>query len=105
MLLLALAEWLPASDIGRVIVHGDAQGVLQGALKRKVKSPGLSPLMGELALLMALKGHVLEAVHVLDVENAWADALSRGECPPELSALPRGACAWRGGRAWRVLQA
>ena len=68
MMLRCLWTWVRATEQGCIRIRGDAQGILAALVKRAAKSPLLNEESSQ---------------------NEWADALSRGQMPRELSHLPR----------------
>ena len=99
MMLRCFWAWMTPAEQGFVRIRGDAQGALQALVKRAAISPLLNKVTKEVALHLAIHFTSLEALHVWSEDNKWADALSRGSMPPELSHLPRTPKApeyWRG---------
>ncbi len=94
-LLQCIASWIKPLTVaqGRLVVTGDAMGVLQDAVKFRARDPLLNLIMGELALLIAPLGHELEAAHVWSERNVTCDALSRmtvdTALPERLMGVPR----------------
>ena len=78
---------------GRIILVGDAEGVLQSVVKMAAKAKVINEIAKEVALHLAPLGLTLSGVHIWGEENCLADALSRlnsGEpIPPELVNVPR----------------
>ena len=77
--LLAVSTWrrLFANPVNRVILVGDAEGVLHGAVTLHSKDPVINKVFGEVALLIGPSGGCLKAVHYWSEDNEVADALSR----------------------------
>ena len=86
-MLLGLRLWLPRV-MGKIVVVGDALGVLAAAIKQAARSGPVNEIVKEMALALAPLGAAVEAVHIHSERNKLADALSRGEVPPQLQALP-----------------
>ncbi len=94
-LLKAVHAWLPLLRVseGRVVVCGDAAGVLYDAVKFKAKDTTINMIMAELALLVAPLGLEIETMHIWSEWNHVADYLSRPavaaqDPPPELQGVP-----------------
>ena len=88
-MLRCLSTWVKREDQGFIRIRGDAQEVLAALAKRAAKSPLLNEVTKEAALHLAVHFASLEALHLWSEQNEWADALSRGQMPVELSHLPR----------------
>ena len=59
--------------------RGDAKGVLQGALARRAKNPGINKIVAETMLVLSETAHEFAAVHFWSEDNAVCDMLSRRE--------------------------
>ena len=96
---MAIATWSPVvfSSRGKLLVLGDALGILQAAVRFKAKDAGINALYMEMALLFAPHGAELSAVHVWSENNVLADTISRLDegavLPAILTKVPR--CAPR----------
>ncbi len=94
-LLQCVASWreLLTTAQGRLVILGDALGVLCDAVKFRAKDAKLNEVMAELALLVAPMGHELEAAHIWSERNSTCDALSRltagGQLPERLQSVRR----------------
>ncbi len=78
-MLLAVHAWMPLLHVseGKLVICGDALGVLQDAVKFRGRDPIINTVMAELALLLAPLGVELEGVHIWSERNAICDQLSR----------------------------
>ena len=95
-MLLAFKSWdrVIASSSGSPIAIGDALGMLYGAARFRSKDAHINRIFMEMALLAALRGTTLEAMHIWSAENHLADTLSRLESekltlPPLIAKVPR----------------
>ncbi len=95
-LLKAVHAWIPLLQVseGRVIMCGDAAGVLYDAIKFKARDTTINLMMCELALLVAPLGLDIETMHVWSEWNRVADYLSRPaaaaqDLPAELHGVPQ----------------
>ena len=89
MMLRCLWACVKTGDQGYIRIRGDAQGVLFALVRRAAKAPLLNEVTKEAALRLAVHFASLEAPRLWSEQNVWADALSRGQMPRELSHLPR----------------
>ena len=93
MLLVALYTWRSrlADEFGQLVIHGDAQGVLQAVIAKKARSPVINLVVAEMKLALGRSMHSVAAAHFWREENTVCDALSRlhegAQVPAE---LPRG---------------
>ena len=92
--LLAVTMWVTESTIGgRVIVVGDALGVMHGVITLSAKSEVVDKIAMELALHLAPLCLSLAGIHIWGEENELADALSRlfsgAALPKILASVPR----------------
>ena len=78
-LLCAVSTWAVAlaGHQGRLVLHGDAQGVLQAVCRRRAREPRLNLIVAEIQLHLGAGIHDLTGVHFWSEENAVCDALSR----------------------------
>ena len=108
MLLIAVAEWTPLlhDGVGKLAIRGDAQGVLQAAIKGRAKLPLLNSIIAEIQLNLAKTKFDLYAVHIWSERNELCDQLSRvmeGASIPEVCAQWQWKPRTRQER-WRVLE-
>ena len=107
MLLVAIETWayLFDDDVGKLFVKGDAQGVLQGAIKGRGKMPKLNVIIAEIQLLLAATRFDLTAIHIWSERNGICDALSRlaegAKFPSECARWPESPRSRTVG--WRIL--
>ena len=91
--LLALTSWVTPQTRGRVILIGDALGVMHGIVQLSSKAFIVNEIAKELALHLAPLCISLSGIHIWGEENALADALSRlfsgKELPLEVSSATR----------------
>ena len=91
--LLAVATWVTSDMRGRVILIGDALGVMCGVVTLSAKSEIVNKIAMELALHLAPLCISLQGVHIWGEENDMADALSRlfsgASLPVSLASVPR----------------
>ena len=91
--LLAVTSWVTPQTIGRVILIGDALGVMHGIVQLSSKAFIVNEIAKELALHLAPLCISLSGIHIWGEENALADALSRlfsgKELPHEVSSATR----------------
>ena len=107
MLLVALEAWKHelSEDIGKLKVIGDAEGVLQAAVRGRAKLPKLNEVIAEQQLQLAHTKFDLTAIHIWSERNAVCDQLSRLS---EGASIPDVCLRWRRtprlhrGR-WRIL--
>ena len=103
-LLLALVRWRSPDTPGGISVLGDASGILAAAVKRAARAPLVSPLVQELALVLASDFRTLEAIHIFSEDNTAADALSRLPLGAEVPApLKRATNCSPPEPLWRIL--
>ena len=95
-LAVALRLWGPCSGGWRVGLRSDSLGALMATSRLRPRSPGLSLIVAEIALMVAEWGLCLgSASHIPGAANTQADALSRllapepSAVPPELASVPR----------------
>ena len=91
--LLAVTKWVTESTRGRVIVVGDALGVMHGAITLSAKSEIVNKIAMELALHLAPLCLSLAGIHTWGEENELADALSRLRILRSSIAKNPGKCA------------
>ena len=72
--------------MGRLVLHGDAQGVFQVVCRRRAKEPRLNLVVAEIQLHLGAGIHDLSGLHFWSEENGVCDALSRRS---EGAALPQ----------------
>ena len=107
MLLIAIETWVHLFDdnVGKLVVKGDAQGVLQGAIKGRGKMAKLNVIIAEMQLLLAATRFDLTAVHIWSERNEACDSLSRlaqgATFPKECARWPESSRARR--IQWRIL--
>ena len=100
-LLVALFSWRKevAEALGTLMLHGDAQGVLQAVVARRGKSPMINAIVAEAQLALGRSMHSVAAAHFWSEENATCDALSRlregGNFPNVLGQAIQKSPAWR----------
>ena len=91
--LLAITSWVTPETKGRVIVIGDALGVMHGIIQLSSRAFIVNEIAKELALHLAPLCISLAGIHIWGEENALADALSRlfsgKELPIEVSSATR----------------
>ena len=94
MLLVALEEWKGKfhEGIGKLSIVGDAQGVLQAAIKGRAKLPKLNEVIAEIQLQLSHTKYDLTATHIWSEKNAVCDQLSRLS---EGASLPEECLRWR----------
>ena len=107
MWLIAIATWVDRfhDGIGKLVVVGDAQGVLQAAMKGRSKWPKLNEVIAEMQLKLARTRFDITAVHIWSEKNDMCDQLSRLS---EGARLPAACRRWRewprkGQERWKVL--
>ena len=106
MCLVAITTWahLFTDDVGKLSIRGDAQGVLQAAIKGRARMPKLNEIIAEMQLRFAHTKFDLAALHIWSEKNAICDALSRLS---EGAAFPEECSRWqrwpRLHREWGVL--
>ena len=67
VLLCAVCTWCKELGSGkRLLLRGDAQGVLQGVIKGSAKSAAINLILAELQLVFAPLGHDVTAMHILE---------------------------------------
>ena len=102
-ILEAVSCWVNAQTRGRIVVLGDAEGILGSLSRLSAKSRIINEIAKELALHLGPLGHSLAGIHIWGEENILADALSRlckgVALPKELANVPRffpqGPSKWR----------
>ena len=91
--LLAVTSWVTPQTVGRVILIGDALGVMHGIIQLSSKAFIVNEIAKEMALHLAPLCISLSGIHIWGEENALADALSRlfsgKELPLEVSSATR----------------
>ena len=91
--LLAVTVWVTESTRGRVILVGDALGVMHGVITLSAKSEVVNTIAMELALHLAPLCLSLAGIHIWGEENELADALPRlfsgASLPAILASVPR----------------
>ena len=86
MLLVALWSWRAkfSSPSARLILRGDAKGVLQDVVAQRARNPGINLIIAEMQLALARSAMDLTALHWWSEDNELCDMLSRGVVPPIL---------------------
>lgn len=105
ILLLAICKWQTTGIRGGIRVIGDAAGVLAAAVGRASRAPLLSPLIQELALVLATDHRTLDGLHIYSEANVAADGLSRmlpGAMPP--AALAQAVNVSPPSPSWRIMK-
>ena len=109
-LVVALRLWGPCSGGWRVGLRSDSLGALMATSRLRSRSPGLSLIVAEIALMVAEWGLCLgSASHIPGAANTQADALSRllapepSAVPPELASVPRAVVPVRPRGFWHAL--
>ena len=94
MMLVALQAWKHklTESIGKLVIIGDAQGVLQAAIRGKAKMPKLNVIIAEIQLQLAHTKYDLTALHIWSERNATCDQLSRLS---EGASLPEVCSRWQ----------
>ena len=91
--LLAVTSWVTPLTKGRIILIGDALGVMHSIIQLSSKVFIVNEIAKELALHLAPLCTSLSGIHIWGEENALADALSRlfsgKELPLEVSSATR----------------
>ena len=85
---LSLHIWrqILAESEGKLVIIGDALGILHDALKLRAKDTVLNSLLADSALILAPMGLHISGAHLWSQRNKICDALSRmkrGSQPPE----------------------
>ena len=78
MLLIALQTW--ASELKqpcKLVLRGDAQGILQSIIKGSAKSPRINLMLAEVQLILAPLCQDVTGLHWWSEHNMLCDALSR----------------------------
>ena len=83
--LLAATRWVSNDTRGRVILIGDALGVMYGVVTLSAKSEIVNKIAMELALHLAPLCVSMQGIHIWGEENDMADALSRLFSPARVS--------------------
>ena len=104
MFLLAMRQWCHKDLVGRIVLIGDAEGVISSFCKLSSRDPIINNMAKELGLLLAPWGYSLEGVHVWGEQNTWADALSRQVMPPQLYQTRCVAPSCRGTSEWEFMK-
>ena len=96
MLLVAVHTWsdLLAGAYGRLMVCGDAKGVLQAVVYRRARNPLLNLIVAEIQLELGATTHDLVAAHFWSEDNQSCDALSRLHEGAAFPAVLIGATRW-----------
>ncbi len=94
-LLEALRAWesVWSTSGANIVVVGDAQGVLQDAIRLRAKEPRLNRIFCEAALCLAPHGKSLEALHIWSEDNVTCDRISRAQSETDLPRELR-RCRW-----------
>jgi hypothetical protein len=104
MFMLATRQWCHKDLIGRVVLVGDAEGVISSLCRFSSRDPVINCMAKEIGLWLAPWGYSLEGVHVWGEQNTWADALSRQVMPTQLyqtrCAVPSG----REASSWKMMK-
>ena len=91
--LLAISSWVDESTRGRLVLVGDALGVMHGMVQWSAKSRVVNEISKEIALVLAPLCLSLKGIHIWGEENDLADALSRlyagKDFPLILASVPR----------------
>ena len=103
MFTLALRHWIRAGISGRIVIVGDAEGVISSLTKLKSRDWIINSMAKEIALLLAPLGLSLAGLHIWGEENTWADSLSRSSVPQQLQLIPQEEVAARDALAWKLL--
>ena len=103
MFAIALRQWIRPGLTGRIVIVGDAEGVISSLTKLKSKDWIINSMAKEVALLLAPLGLSLIGLHIWGEENTWADALSRSAVPAQLQQVPREEPAARSSADWNLL--
>ena len=74
--LLAISSWVNESTRGRIVLVGDALGVMHGMAQWSAKSRVVNEISKEIALVLAPLCLSLMGIHIWGEENELADALS-----------------------------
>ena len=105
-MLLALWTWREqlAPCRGKLVLWGDALGVLQATIRRRARNPRINLILVEAQLVMGYLGGELAAAHWWSERNVVCDELSRldqdGSIPAMLHGVPRTEVLHR---KWRIL--
>ena len=79
MMLEAIVCWITEETLGKILLIGDAEGVLFGLTRFSAKAQIVNEIAKEIALHLAPFGQTLSGSHVWGEQNEVADALSRLE--------------------------
>lgn len=79
MLLVAITTWRAEiiSSGAKLVVKGDAQGVLQSVIHRRAKNTTINMIVGEMQLKLGRAFQDITAVHFWSEDNELCDRLSR----------------------------
>ena len=109
-LVVALRLWGRCSEGWRIGLRSDSLGALLAVSQLRARAPGLSLVVGEIALMIAEWGLCLgSAVHIPGSANALADALSRLRAPEPavfpvaLQGIPEAVAPPRPREFWQAL--
>jgi hypothetical protein len=101
MFTLAMRQWCHSDLVGRIVMVGDAEGVISSLCRFSSKDSIINDMAKEIGLMLAPWGYALEGVHIWSENNTWADALSRQIVPVQLHQtrctppLERNAASWQ----------
>ena len=76
---MGIVRWEPVlrQAQGKLLIIGDALGVLHDAVRHRTRDPILNSIMSEIALVIAPSGGDIRAAHLWTERNSVCDELSR----------------------------
>ena len=103
MFMLAMRQWCHCDLIGRIVLIGDAEGVISSLCRFSSKDPVINDMAKEIGLWLAPWGYSLEGVHIWGEQNTWADALSRQTVPVQLHQIRCTTPHIRSASSWKMM--
>jgi hypothetical protein len=103
MFMLAMRQWCHCGLIGRIVLIGDAEGVISSLCRFSSKDPVINDMAKEIGLWLAPLGLLIRGVHIWGEQNSWADALSRQTVPTQLHQIRCTTPYVRAASSWKMM--